>query len=115
MNGLATMAALNEREVSNHYKRKPLKMLLVAEDVKHSPDYSGGDIPAICRYHKVKLHHTYFVDSSGLGGAAMSFPSLTAEVTALLCENPERMYYSALTGIGQFQVYVSIFYRERRK
>jgi hypothetical protein len=117
MYSLSTLAALNSAEVKKYYCSKPLKRLLIAADVKKSPDYSGAEISEIAKHFKVKLHDTFFVDSSGFGSPnepAYNYDSFCSILTALLRNNSGKNYYAALTGIGQFQVYVSIFYKVKR-
>lgn len=118
MHSLETLKALNKQEVKRYYASKPLKRLLISDDVKSSPDYSGGDINAISSHFRVKLHETFFVDSSGFGSSnepAYTFNAFSSILSVLLRNNPDKQYFSALTGVGQFQVYVSIFYKIKRR
>jgi hypothetical protein len=117
MYSLSTLSALNEKEVKSYYLRHPLKRILVPSDVKRSPDYSGSSVSELARKNKMILHETYFVDSSGFGSSnepAYTYPAFERIIEALLKDNPSRQYFCALTGIGQFQVYVSIFYRREK-
>jgi hypothetical protein len=114
MYSLETLKILNRREASLHFKLHPLKRVLIPEDTLKSPDYSGGSKSDIEKRFKVTFHKEYFVDSSGFGSS--SEPALTSnqflsEISSEIKDNPDKKFYSALTGVGQFQVYVSLFYK----
>jgi hypothetical protein len=87
----------------------PAEELLVevneGEDIFRSKDMTGVDVPE--NYEEVE---TLFCDSSGFGSS--SEPALTKEQaidkTRELIEKFGELY-SGLTGIGQFQVYVTLY------
>ena len=87
----------------------PAEELLVevteGKDIFSSKDMTGVDVPE--NYEEVE---TLFCDSSGFGSA--SEPALTREEaidkTRELIEKFGELY-SGLTGIGQFQVYVTLY------
>ena len=115
MYSLETLKTLNRREVSKHYRNKPLVPVRSGDDCKHAPDYSGGDVETIAKHFGVVVEQEFFVDSSGFGAPgepALTFPRFCEKVNALISGGPDRAYYAALTGIGQFQVYVTIFSKE---
>jgi len=118
MYSLETLRAMNRREVSRHYRNKPLLPVRTGDDCRRAPDYTGGDIPTIAKHFGVVVEQEFFVDSSGFGGsgeAALTFPRFCEKVNALISAKPERAYYAAVTGAGQFQVYVTIFSKEVRQ
>lgn len=111
---LETLKALNDAEVENYFAEKPLKRILVPKDVFSSPDYTGVDETFIEEHFKVKKLEEYFVDSSGFGTKsepAYTIADFTALIGGLLRINRKREYYAAITGAGQFQVYVTVFYK----
>jgi hypothetical protein len=115
MNGLATLAALNAAETKRYYNKRKPALLRSTDDVRHAPDYSGGDMDEVARHFRVKKHEEYFVDSSGFGSPgepAMSFELLSRKIADLLAQYPERKWYAVLSGIGQFQAYVTLFYKK---
>jgi len=80
------------------------------DTLNESPDFNGKDISEIEEEHDVKHIKTFFVDSSGfgkVGEAALTYKQFQDEVDKLLKKH--KTLKSCLTGIGQFQVYVSIF------
>lgn len=80
------------------------------ENVRQCKDFSDKSIKEIEKQFKVKHIETFFVDSSGFGREsepALTYPSFLKRLEALKKKN--KKLYGALTGIGQFQVYVSIF------
>ena len=84
-----------------------LKPLNDETDLFRSKDITGMDSPE--GFTEIE---TLFCDSSGFGSA--NEPALTKEqaeqaVLDLIDQYPGETLYSAITGIGQFQVYVSIY------
>jgi len=115
MYSLDTMAHLNTlEEMKAQLRKEPLRRINHCDDVKRSPDYSQVKISLLEEAAGVKLIEEYFVDSSGLGAdneLAMTYSAFKLIVNRLLAiaNKREEVLYSALTGVGQFQVYVSIF------
>jgi len=112
---LETLKSMNAAAVKKHFSRHPLKRVLIAEDCRQSPDYSGSETADIERRFKVKFFETFFVDSSGFGSPgepALTYSCFFAQIARILRQNLSKKFYSCLTGIGQFQVYVSLFYKE---
>jgi len=115
MYSLSTLRDLNAEEVKRHYSGRPLHLIRCPEDLRHSPDYSGGDMNEAAKHFRVKKHEEYFVDSSGFGSSgepALTYQSFSGKVSDLLAQYPGRKWYAALSGVGQFQVYVTLFYKE---
>ncbi|CAK0779636.1 hypothetical protein CCP2SC5_920023 [Azospirillaceae bacterium] len=115
MYSLETLKSLNDEEVKKYFEEKPLKRVLIPKDVFSSPDYTGADIDGIAEHFTVKKLEEYFVDSSGFGSPgepAYTIADFTAIISGLLRSNHKRQYYAAITGSGQFQVYVTLFYKE---
>jgi len=99
------------KEIENLLNRTPLADVRVPEDTFKSPDYSGINWNALEKYLKVKETHTFFVDSSGFGRSsepALTVDQFTAEVQDLIDSTDNRLV-SCLSGVGQFQVYCTIY------
>jgi hypothetical protein len=115
MYSLDTMAHLNTlAEAKAQLRKEPLRRINHFDDVKRSPDYSQVKISLLENAAGVNLIETYFVDSSGCGSEsepALTYSAFKLIVNRLLAIANKRgdVLYSALTGVGQFQVYVSIF------
>lgn len=114
MYSLDTMAKLNSvAAVKAQLKKTPLRIVNHTSDVRRSPDYSGVNISQLASAAGLNVIDTYFVDSSGFGSPgepAMTFPAFEKTVNCLLsiAGKHNHKLYSALTGVGQFQVYVTI-------
>lgn len=113
MNGLETLAHLNSIEdMKVVLNRKPPRRLFNVESVFKSPDYSGVNGKILAKASGMKILDTYFVDSSGFGGdgIAMELPTFKSTIEHILAEAKKngKKLYSCLTGIGQFQVYVTV-------
>lgn len=111
-----TLATLNnEAELRAYVKKHPLYTLSISPDTRKFPDYAQVDIDLLCRVENLELIETYFVDSSGFGGdgRALDYPVFKNKMTDLIKDAQEKGQdlVSCLTGIGQFQAYVSIFRR----
>jgi len=115
MYALDTMSHLNSvADCKSQLRKTPLRIVNHPEDVRHSPDFAAVRKSLLEEASGKTLLREYFVDSSGLGASdepAMTFNNFKLEVSRLLAIADERhdRLYSALTGVGQFQVYVSIF------
>jgi hypothetical protein len=110
-----TIVTLNNSALIKALKKKPLVTLNSAEDAQCSPDYSNADIDAIERVTGLTEVQTFFVDSSGFGSpseAALTVDSFKREVKKLLDNHGKGKLFSCLTGVGQFQVYVTIFWND---
>jgi len=115
MYSLDTMAHLNTiEETKAQLRKEPLRRINHFDDVRRSPDYAQVKISLLEKAAGVNHIETYFVDSSGLGAdnePAITYSAFRLIVNRLLAIANKRgeVLYSALTGVGQFQVYVSIF------
>lgn len=81
-------------------------------DIFHSRDFSNNTVPA--SYKEIE---TLFCDSSGFGSEyepALTPEQAKAKVTELLKKYKGKQLYSALTGIGQFQVYVTLYIKTKK-
>lgn len=111
MHGLSTMEKINSEAVMESYlSDNPLKRIKKAEDTFKAPDYSAVDLELLESVSGKEVVETYFVDSSGFGDErepAMTVGRFTETVSELLntCSEP---LYAVLSGIGQFQVYVTV-------
>jgi len=109
MNGLETMTKLNSVEDLKHeLKENPLKLVTEYKDAFKAPDYSRVDIDLLEKASGKKVIETLFVDSSGFGGvreSALTVSQFSDAVVGIMEEHGE--VYVCLTGVGQFQVYVS--------
>jgi len=115
MYALSTMVHLNSvADAKAQLLKTPLRSLNHPDDIRRSPDFSQVKISLIEKAAHVSCIETYFVDSSGLGSPsepALTFNAFKLIITRLLTVaniHNERLF-CALTGVGQFQVYVSIF------
>jgi len=118
MYSLETLRDLNAREVADYFEDKPLVRLRVPEDVRHAPDYSGGDMDGVADHFHVVKDEEFFVDSSGFGSPgepAFTYPAFMLALQERMRSNPGRVYYAALCGVGQFQVYIQLFYKEVKR
>jgi len=123
MNGLNTMEHLHDKHEMNVYTDKHPPVLIDPEDiegsVRRAPDYSGVDMELFTKCTNLREIDTFFVDSSGFGRddeSAMSFQSfLTILRETILREvirhNESTDIYAILSGVGQFQVYVTLLKR----
>lgn len=114
MYSLETLKSLNDNEVKAYFDEKPLKRILISRDAFQAPDYTGADVSGIEEHFGVKILKEYFVDSSGFGSSnepALTIADFTAAIALLLRSNRKRQYFAAVTGAGQFQVFVTIFYK----
>ena len=109
MNGLATLRHINnEADMAGQLKRKPLKRIRWVEQLFKSPDYSAVNIDLLEHVSGLNCIETFFVDTFGNGeGLAISINELQNRVQEYLDEG--KKIYACLTGVGQFQVYLSIF------
>lgn len=116
---LETLAKMNKAEDLKFYlKNNPLKELQEVEDAVKSPDYSGVDVELLQEVAGLTLVDMFFVDSSGFGKEgedALTLKQFYRQLTTVLinAQNSGEQLVSALTGIGQFQVDVSIFRRNQ--
>ena len=112
MYGLKTLDKMHdELELQNYVRENPLSILNNARDSKSSPDYSEVDIELLERAEGLECVDTFFVDNSGLGQVgemALRYERFEKKLQELIHKSDKQLY-SCLTGIGQFQVYVSIF------
>ena len=103
----------DERELLLHLQDNPMAHIVRAQDVKRAPDYAQVDLSLLEKVSRRELVDTYFVDSSGFGSAgepALQYSNFQEIVNKLLEEKGEdENLYAVLSGVGQFQVYVSIF------
>lgn len=86
-----------------------MKELEQPEDIFKSPDGTGMDTP-----RGFKEVEELFCDSSGMGSSYE--PAMTKNATIERIEELMRKHkrlYSRLTGIGQFQVYVTLYKKTR--
>jgi len=111
MYSLKTLEKVNTEAVMVDYMdRKPLRRIKKAEDVFKAPDYSAVDLDLLEDVSGKKVVDTYFVDSSGFGSEsepALSVSRFTEIIDELISETDETLY-AVLSGIGQFQVYVTV-------
>ena len=80
------------------------------DDAFKAPDMSSFETEEIEKATNLTHVGTFFVDSSGCGGAnerALTPNQFKAKIQELL--DIGNTLYGAITGVGQFQVYVSIF------
>lgn len=105
-----TLRNLNNKAVLRAYVEKhPLIRLHGADSVKHAPDYAQVDIGMLEKVTDMKEVDTYFVDSSGFGASderALTYTSFREKVQELIDQG--KKLYACCSGIGQFQVYVTI-------
>ena len=111
MYGLSTLEKVNTEAVLDDYlESKPLQPVVNVEDVFHAPDYSAVDLDLLEKVSGKTVIDTYFVDSSGFGGAGE--PALTVDrfkaVVKNILDSADDSIYAILSGIGQFQVYVTL-------
>jgi hypothetical protein len=115
MDGLETMKKRNNtRALTTYLRNHPLVTLLSAKDSRKSPDYSGVELHLLEKIANITLIEDYFVDSSGFGSTgdpAFTYPQFEKILEDLINQKKTegKKLCSCLTGIGQFQVYVSIF------
>ena len=110
MYSLSTLSDLNKKEIAKYVDNKPPVRLTTIDEVKNAPDWSGLDDKEIAKYSGLKVVETYFVDSSGLGQGgepALTYPELIQKLSVLKKSNKKPLY-AVLSGVGQFQVYVTI-------
>lgn len=105
----------NVADIEGQLKENPMVRLNQAGDIGNSPDYSGIDLALLEEASGKKIVNTYFVDSSGFGRSgepAMTHDHFMAVVADLVHKHGKGNLFSCLTGIGQFQVYVTILRRK---
>lgn len=110
MYSLSTLKNINGSELKSYVAKHPLVQVNNSKDVFKAPDYSQVDIDKLEKESGLKVVATYFVDSSGFGQpgeAALTVSSFQRIIEGFINQGKE--IYACLTGIGQFQVYVSIF------
>lgn len=111
MFSLKTLAHLNKIEdLRYHIEENPLTELEEVTQTRHSPDYSGVDLELLEKATGLEIIGTYFVDSSGFGDEsepALTFSNFVNIVDSIL-EESQSPIYSCLSGVGQFQVYVTL-------
>ena len=116
MYSLETLRDLNQDELAEYIEENPLVKVTSFETARHAPDYSGMSIEDIEKLTGLKEVDTLFVDSSGFGDEhepALTVNAFQAEVNKLVKKYRGRLY-AGLTGIGQFQVYITFFRKGRR-
>ena len=89
---------------------KPIKLNNL-DDVFHAPDLSN--VKRVAGFKAVK---TLFVDNSGMGQtgeAALTADQFIDATKQLMQNNPD--LYAGLTGIGQFQVFITFYEKSQKK
>ena len=90
-----------------------LRPLESADDLFKSKDMTGIKIPK--EFQEVE---TLFCDSSGFGSdseRALTKQGASAAIKRILNENKKSELFCGLTGIGQFQVYVTIYAKKAKR
>ena len=118
MNALNTMVTVHDRHDMDVYTDKNRPVLITrdeyAEDIRRAPDYSGCDLELFEESMNMREIDTFFVDSSGCGAEdepALTFKAFLRKLKAVLDEHEGENVYAILSGVGQFQVYITLFVR----
>jgi hypothetical protein len=115
-----TLAHLNAIEDLKVYilKHRPRRVFKV-DDVRNSPDFARVDVAALCKAFDAEHVETLFVDTSGFGSPdepALTYSQCQVRIAGILADKkPGERFYSVLSGIGQFQVYLTILKKGGRR
>lgn len=118
MYSLDTLAHVNKKEeLKAYYQNNPFIALIDDDAIKHAPDYSQVNVALLEEISDTERIEEFFVDSSGFGRPdepALTYPSFVKEIHKLKSVH-KTILFGALTGVGQFQVYYSIFKKGKKR
>jgi hypothetical protein len=116
MYALDTLAAVNSREeLKSYVEEHPPVALLNLDCIRHAPDYAQVNMNLLEKVTGLSLIETFFVDSSGFGRddePALTYPVFVRKIEALMKKHEPYPLFAVLSGVGQFQVYYSVFIRK---
>jgi hypothetical protein len=98
-------------------KRLSLFQVRRGTDTYKSPNFSGIELDDYCKKYGVKLVDTYFVSkmAGGDGGMALAPEVMAKKIDKVIRVHKERDYFSIISGEGDFQLYIALFWRDHVK